>query len=411
MQLAVYLAKEVAAILRAVLIHDTKKLYNEGTVHLLCSNYWIQPIYQELLHASSRYNATREGERKRPSSGLARVAAHPRPPKKRKPSASGASFCDWIGGICYADTLQVWFPAHWARVVLQQLQRKEDSYRAENPSWMDQEEAPADILKQWQEARANRRMQFKVGNYRDGDWESNIRMLTGTIKADWIQLPVERYLAALPTLRHGVIAGVFRNKGAAPWGITRAEKLQMSVFLPNDLSLDDWHAGVYALPTVWPEASMLGADYLRKVAGYDFHLLRKKYDVQSMWGDLDPQWRLLKSQLETKGPGWYSPAEREERLFTNKSNRPGDDMKEALRTDGNTAAWQAWSTTQNQLWQLRQPAPPLVFPGEEEIFLDMYTQVREEEQIISPPYTRIQQDVSMRGRKKRKQGEDNALIG
>ena len=88
---------------------------------------------------------------------------------------------------------------------------------------MDQEGAPADILKQWQEARANRRMQFKVGNYRDGGWESNIRMLTGTIKADWIQLPVERYLAALPTLRHGVIAGVFRNKGAAPWGITRAE--------------------------------------------------------------------------------------------------------------------------------------------------------------------------------------------
>jgi len=25
-----------------------------------------------------------------------------------------------------------------------------------------------------------------------------------------------------------------------------------------------------------------------------------------MWGDLAPQWRLLKNQLETKGPGWYS---------------------------------------------------------------------------------------------------------
>ena len=87
-----------------------------------------------------------------------------------------------------------------------------------------------DILKQWQEARANRRMQFKVGNYRDGDWESNIRMLTGTIKADWIQLPVERYLAALPTLRHGVIAGVVQKQRCCPWGITRAEKLQLSVF-------------------------------------------------------------------------------------------------------------------------------------------------------------------------------------
>ena len=47
--------------------------------------------------------------------------------------------------------------------------------------------------------------------------------------------------------------------------------------LPNDLSLDDWFAGVYALLTVWPDVSMLGAANLRKVAGYDFHLLRKKY--------------------------------------------------------------------------------------------------------------------------------------
>ena len=120
-------------------------------------------------------------------------------------------------------------------LVLQQLQQKEDSYRAENPSWMDQEEAPADILKQWQEARANRRMQFKVGNYRDGDWESNIRMLTGTIKADWIQLPVERYLAALPTLRHGVIAGVFRCQRCGLrlpcWVLTIYAKLLAMTFI------------------------------------------------------------------------------------------------------------------------------------------------------------------------------------
>ena len=189
---------------------------------------------------------------------------------------------------------------------------------------------------------------------------------------------------------------MFRNKGAARWAITRAEKLQLSVFLPNDLSLDDWYAGVYVLPTVWPDVSMLGADNLRKVAGYDFHLLRKKYDVQSMWGNLDPQWRLLKNQLETKGPGWYSLPEREERLFTNRSNRPGDDMKDELRSDGDPVAWQAWRTTQNQLWQLRQPDPPVEFPGEQGIFIDMYTQVREEEQVISPQFTRNQEDVDER---------------
>ena len=66
-------------------------------------------------------------------------------------------------------------------------------------------------------------------------------------------------------------------KGAAPWGITNAEKLQLSVFLPNELSLEDWYAGVYGLPTVWPEVFMMGADHLRKVAGCDFHDLRRKY--------------------------------------------------------------------------------------------------------------------------------------
>ena len=111
------------------------------------------------------------------------------------------------------------FPAHWASVVLHQLQHTEDAYRAAHPSWMDLEVAPEDIKTQWQEAN-NRRMQFKVGDYKD----SNIRMLTGTIKADWIQLPVERYLTALPTLKQGVIAGVFKNKGAAPWAITRATR-------------------------------------------------------------------------------------------------------------------------------------------------------------------------------------------
>ena len=120
---------------------------------------------------------------------------------------------------------------------------------------------------------------------------------------------------------------------------------------------------------------------------------------------------VLKNQLETKGPGWYSLSEREERLFTNRSNRPGDDMKDDLRSDGDPVVWQASRTTQNQLWQLWQPAPPLEFPGEQGIFIDMYTQVREEEQVISPQFTCKQEDVFMRRRKKRKQVEDGALTG
>ena len=106
-------------------------------------------------------------------------------------------------------------------LVIRHLQRKEDEYRIANPSWADQTEVPDDLRQKWHEAQANRRMQFKAGTFKS----SEIRMLTCTLKADWIQLPVENYLAVFTTLKQGAIAGVFKIKGASPWAITRAEKL------------------------------------------------------------------------------------------------------------------------------------------------------------------------------------------
>ena len=111
-----------------------------------------------------------------------------------------------------------------------------------------------------------------------------------------------------------------------------------------------------------------------------------------------------------KGPGWYPLAEREERLFTNRSNRPGDDMKDELRTDSDPTAWRTWRASQNQLWQLRQPAPPLEFPGEQGMLTNMYAQVREEEQVILLQFIGSQQDVSKSRRKKRKQVDDGTAI-
>ena len=66
-------------------------------------------------------------------------------------------------------------------------------------------------------------------------------------------------------------------------GLSPGQELQVSVFLPNKLSLDDWYAGeVYALSTVWPDVFMMGINNLRRMVGYDFHHIRKKYDVPSM---------------------------------------------------------------------------------------------------------------------------------
>ena len=46
-------------------------------------------------------------------------------------------------------------------------------------------------------------------------------------------------------------------------------------------------------------------------------------------------------------------------------------MKDELRTDSDPIAWRIWSTSENQLWQLRQPAPLLEFPGEQGMLTHM----------------------------------------
>ena len=71
------------------------------------------------------------------------VAWHGLQPKQRKPSASGTSFSDWIRRYLSGGHLTGMVSAHWAPVVLQQLQKKKDKYRAE--SVWDEEVALADI--------------------------------------------------------------------------------------------------------------------------------------------------------------------------------------------------------------------------------------------------------------------------
>ena len=51
-------------------------------------------------------------------------------------------------------------------------------------------------------------------------------------------------MALFLTLKQDVIAGTFKTKVSQPWLIARAEKIQASVFLPNEHSVDDWYAAV-----------------------------------------------------------------------------------------------------------------------------------------------------------------------
>ena len=196
--LASYLAEFVAETLRAFRTSQGAPLTDEENIHLLGANYWVQPIYQELLHATSEHNASVEGERKR-----VKIMAKQRRAKTRAPVVDTACVSDWIGGFCPADSLMIWFPAHWAPQVIQELERREQDHRQRSPQWFD-DQIPDKYRQQYQEARASRTLHFQKRQY----LKSPIQLLTASIRVDWFSLPVQSFVDRMPNLRQGLIRGV-----------------------------------------------------------------------------------------------------------------------------------------------------------------------------------------------------------
>ena len=100
----------------------------------------------------------------------------------------------------------------------------------------------------------------------------------------------------------------------------------------------------------------------------------------------ESHWDLLKQHLEVWGPGYYTAEKREEWFFTNRSNKPGDDMKDEVREDEADEAWQLWTAEWNRMAQLRQQGPALVFPSEEEVLDRIFSQVRHEKGLMALCY-------------------------
>ena len=138
-RVAMYLAKLIASLLRPVLYHPHMKLADDDAIALLSSEFWVRPVYEELLHAASRFNLSPEAEYKRPTSNLVTIASHvkEKPQDPRNHHELHTTMTDWLGADCPVDFLNVWFPAHWAPLVFKELQDRERKYRKDHRLWFD----------------------------------------------------------------------------------------------------------------------------------------------------------------------------------------------------------------------------------------------------------------------------------
>ena len=68
------------------------------------------------------------------------------------------------------------------------------------PAWFDQSGVEEELRQKQQYAKASRYMSFKIANYDTSD----VPMLTCGPRVDWLGVPVQCFLAKLPTLNRGI---------------------------------------------------------------------------------------------------------------------------------------------------------------------------------------------------------------
>ena len=164
---------------------------------------------------------------------------------------------EWIGADCPVDYLNVWFPAHWAPIVLRELHRREDAYGKAHNLWLDDphDSDPLRVIEQRKDALRSRELQFQVGAMDD---HKNLPTLIGKLKIDWLNFPVDDILRQFTTLKDGILRGVFKQQAARVWYSCRAEKAQVIVLLPGKCYYSTWTDLVDCMPHSWPKSFNIG---------------------------------------------------------------------------------------------------------------------------------------------------------
>ena len=140
---ALHMAEKISSLLRHVLDHPSKVLYDPETEPLFLPLFWFYPIYRELLNTASRHRPSKYMELRRAASGLVKVICRTvdsrpggkgkKPGRPRKRDGALVGFSDWFGSISMMNILYVWFPASWGPSVVEAIQKRNETWLAQKP--------------------------------------------------------------------------------------------------------------------------------------------------------------------------------------------------------------------------------------------------------------------------------------
>ena len=321
--LAFHLAERIATLLRQVLDHPTKVLYDPENEVLFLPQFWLLPIYRELLNTASRNRPSRDSELRRAASGLVKVLCKPndstaggKGSQKGQPLKQGgalAKFNEWFGSMSLMNTLYVWFPASWGPSVVEAISKRNQTWLQQHPVHRDPAMFNASEV---ENGPASREMTYKIQKWNVNSPEVH-PILVANARVDWMSLEDSELRQQFEILREGILRDVFSQRASSAWQGMQPQRLTVSLLLPGRSTADQWLDFLRSQRQFWPTMTTRHAS-LAPIRMLTFQRERRLMQSKHLWDTLSIDWAKLSWKLYTYKPTGLSRVHLWTHLFVTK---------------------------------------------------------------------------------------------
>ena len=383
--LAEYLADTIAWLMRSILDHASKILFDNDTEPLLTPGFWILPLYRELLNSARRNRPSAASERARGCTGLVKLICKENKEQRGKrkfhegvphPNDRGG-FTQWFGSCSLINTLYVWFPASWAPMVAERLfgwssNPGEPSYPqhgqpASGPSQKQSGMHPWHQPRQ--EAAGSSGAMSDVDStevvYKIRQWSlpgaAVVPVLNVSSRVFWLELEDKALLDSYAVLQEGILCDVFSQKCSAAWQGAPGQRLTVAIMLPGRQDADDWLNFMLSQKNLWPTFTTRGA-LAEEISEKIFRKERRRLQAKHLWMEVKLRWHVLDDRMYTGALTGKSREQLYALLFDKaaRGSQKNPYEEKAYRGPGLTAVQAWWEQCKEWMLYFKCQSAPLV---------------------------------------------------
>ena len=384
--LAEYLSDTIAWLMRSILSHESKILFEKDTQLLLTPKFWLLPLYRELLNSARRIRPSPASERARGCTGLVKVICKENKEQKGKrkyhagtphPNDRGG-FPQWFGSCSLMTTLHVWFPACWAPMVAERLfpwspPEWESTYAHEGRPDSGPPHTTPQASSWHQPCQGATSSNEPIGDNDSTEVKYKIRQLSlpgatvvpvlnVTSRVFWLELDDKALLDSYGVLQEGILLDVFSQKCSAAWQGARGERLTVSVMLPGRQDADDWLNFMLSQKNLWPTFTTRGT-ITEELSAQIFSKERRRLQAHHLWMVVNLKWRVLAARMYVNAPTGKSKEDLETLLFDRVARRNRTDPYDEKKYSGaglrEVQTW--WKTCKEWMARYKTHSEPFIY--------------------------------------------------